>query len=76
MQNPNILNKAQHGFRKKKSTETALFLLTKSLHEHEAFKCFTYIAALDWSCALNTTDFEIMCNFLSYFTSELTVAWF
>ena len=29
MQNHNILNNAQHGFRKKKSTETALLQLTK-----------------------------------------------
>ena len=32
MQDHNILNNAQHGFRKKKSTETALFQLTKSLY--------------------------------------------
>ena len=74
MQDHNILNNAQHGSRKKKSTGTALLQLTKSLFERKAAKLFTYVVALDFSRAFNTIDIKIMCNFLSYFTSESTVA--
>ena len=76
MQDHNILNNAQHGFRKKKSTETALLQLTKSLFERKATKIFTYIVALDFSRAFDTLDFKIMCNILSYFISESMVTWF
>ena len=76
MQDHNILNNAQHGFRKKKSTETVLLQLTKSQFECQAAKLFTYAVALDFSRAFDTIDFKITCNFLSYFTSESAVAWF
>ena len=74
MQDHNILNNAQHGFRQKKWTETALLQLTKSLFERKAAKFFIYIVALDASRAFDTLDLKIMCNFLSYFISESTVA--
>ena len=63
MQDHNILNNAQHGFRKKKSTETAILQLTKSLFECKAAKLFTYLVALDFSHVFDTIAFKLCAIF-------------
>ena len=77
LDNNNVLDDRQHGFRSHFSTSTAIFKLTK-----EMFDCYdkgnnSSCVFVDYKKAFETLDHNILCKKLKkYNFSELSVQWF
>ena len=65
--NHNILSEHQHGFRKGRSTESAINILTEALHKNISENNFCPTLLLDFSKAFDTVDPEILLSKLQYY---------
>ena len=56
----NLLSKQQHGFVPKKSTSTAVFEMLKSVYQNWNDKLYTSCTFIDFSCAFDSIDHNIL----------------
>ena len=77
LENNNILDSRQHGFRPEYSTSTAIFKLVKDLFENYDKGYSSSCVFVDYKKAFETLDHNILCRKLKMYNfSEISVSWF
>ena len=71
-----IINDSQHGFRRKRSCESALISLSKRLFLLRESKCFTCVTAIDFTRAFDTVNHDILLAHIGNICDATTTAWF